>query len=437
MGTQLSSMLLGLVDTLMVARVSVDALGALSLANVWIYGTMMFAQGILMGIDPIVSQAHGAGDGRRAGLALQRGIVLAAVLSVPVGVLFWWTDAVLIALGQQPELAQDAAAYARVQIVGIPCFLIFATLRHYLQSREIVRPALWVILAANLLNAGLNWLLIYGNWGAPALGLVGAGIATAVMRVAVVFGLVGLMLQFRLHADAWLPWSRAAYSREGLFEVLRYGLPIALQISSEIWAFSGASLLVGWLGPVPLAAHAVALNLASLAFMAPLGVSIGAVTRVGNLLGAGNPHAAQRAAWVAMALGAGVMTISALGFVVLRDWLPTLYTADLAVGALCATILPIAAAFQIFDGIQVVACGVLRGMGRVRPAMVFNLISYWLLGLPIGAWLTFRMGWGVGGIWWGLCFGLGIVAALFLAWIFWRGPARMGSGPSVRPVAAR
>jgi MATE family multidrug resistance protein len=164
--------------------------------------------------------------------------------------------------------------------------------------------------------------------------------------------------------------------------------------------------------------------MAALAFMIPLGISLAAVTRVGNLLGARRSEDAQRAAWVALALGAGVMSASAVLFVVFRRELPRLYTPDAGVVALCASILPIAAAFQIFDGTQVVGCGVLRGMGRTRPAAVFNLISYWLVGIPLGAWLALPMGWGLAGVWWGLCIGLASVAALLVAFIRWRGPAR-------------
>jgi len=200
---------------------------------------------------------------------------------------------------------------------------------------------------------------------------------------ALVLGLLLLWVWvFSLHRGAWLPWSRDALRPAALRAVLGVGLPVALQVSLEIWAFSAATLLAGRLGATAAAAHTIALNMAALAFMMPLGISQGAVTRVGNLLGASRPRAAQIAAWVATGLGASVMTLSAIAFVSLRDWLPTLYTPDAGVVLLCASILPIAAAFQIFDGTQVVGCGVLRGMGRTRPAAWFNLLGYWILGLP-------------------------------------------------------
>jgi len=422
--TQVSTMMLGVVDTLMVGRASVPALAAASIGNVWIFGTLQLATGILFGLDPVVAHAHGSGDGRRAGLALQRGLALALYLSVPLAGLWLVGDGFLRWTGQDPTLARDAQRFIAVQIPSIPFFLGYSALRQYLQGREIVRPAMWVILAANFVNAFFDWILIFGHFGLPALGLVGAGIATAATRVLCFAALVGLVRGLDLHRGAWVPWALASFDPRGLRQVLALGLPVGVQISLEFWAFSGATLIAGRLGAAALAAHTITLNMAALAFMIPLGISLAAVTRVGNLLGARRSEDAQRAAWVALALGAGVMSASAVLFVVFRRELPRLYTPDAGVVALCASILPIAAAFQIFDGTQVVGCGVLRGMGRTRPAAVFNLISYWLVGIPLGAWLALPMGWGLAGVWWGLCIGLASVAALLVAFIRWRGPAR-------------
>jgi MATE family multidrug resistance protein len=401
--TQLSGMLMGFVDTVMVGRVSVEAIAAASLANVWSFGTLLFANGVIFGIDPIVAQAHGARDGPRAGRALQRGVVLALLLSIPVGLLWGVTESFLLLAGQEPELARMAHVYTLVKIPSVPFFLIYSALRQYLQGRELVHPALWIIL------------------GFPALGLTGAGIATTATRILAFAGLVLFVRGFGLHRGAWTPWSRD--SLRGIGSVARVGLPISIQLSTEIWAFSACALLAGRLGAQALAAHTIALNLAALAFMMPQGISQGATTRVGNLIGAGRPAQAQRAAWVALAMGAGIMTVSATAFVGLRELLPRIYTADLPVIRLCASILPIAAAFQIFDGTQVVGCGVLRAMGRTRPAAIANLIGYWLLGLPLGAWLGLAAGGGLEGIWWGLCFGLAVVSGLLVGWVLFRGPA--------------
>ena len=420
--TQLSSMLLGFVDTVMVGRVSVEAIGATSLANVWTFGTVMFANGILFGLDPIVAQAHGARDGERAARALQTGVSLSLLLSIPVGLLWMQTQTVLLLAGQDPELARMAHQYALVQIPGIPFFLAYSALRQYLQGREHMRPALCVVLIANVFNIVFNWVLIFGHWGFPALGVVGAGIASTLTRVVSCIGLIAWTRVFRLHDGAWVPWNREAVGLPAVWRLTRLGLPVGGQMALEIWAFSGAALLAGRLGSVPLAAHTIALNLAALSFMLPLGISQGAATRVGNLLGARDAEGAQRAAWVSMGMGAATMSLGALAFITLRQWLPRIYTGDADLIAACAAILPIAAAFQIFDGTQVVGCGVLRGMGRTRPALVFNFIAYWLVGLPVGGWLALRSDWGLAGIWWGLALGLGLVAISLLVFVHYRGP---------------
>ena len=433
--TQVGTMLLGFVDTVMLGRVGTEALAASSIANVWIYGTTQLALGTLFGLDPIVAQAHGAGRGDVAGRALQRGLVLALLLAVPVAGAWLLGERFLLATGQDAELARMAQRYTLVQLPSVPFFLAFHALRQYLQGREMVRPALFVMAIANGVHVVGNWALIFGHLGAPALGLVGAGIATSITRAACFGILAWWVVALDLHAGAWVPWSRAALAWRGLREILRYGVPVGFQTSLEVWAFSGAALIAGHLGARAVAAHSIVLNMAALSFMLPLGVGLAASTRVGNLIGAGRPAAAQRAAWVAIALGAFVMSLSAAVFVLGRAWLPRIYTTAPDVIALGAAILPIAAAFQIFDGTQVVGCGVLRGMGRTRPAAVFNFFGYWVLGLPLGSWLGLRAGWGLAGIWWGLASGLAFVAILLVAWVHFRGPASAAGLRLARPIS--
>lgn len=421
---QLGSMLLGTVDMLMVGRVSADALAAAAIANAWIFGVILVGQGVVHGIDPFVAQFHGAGQGERVGLALQRGVVVALGIGIPLGALLAATGPFLLWVGQEPGLSRAAHRYAWVQAPSLPAFLVFSALRSYLAGREIVRPAVWVMIAANAFNALANWALIFGHLGLPALGLLGAGIASGATRGVTLLAMLALIRGFALHEGAWQPWSRAALEPRALLGILRVGLPISVQMSLEVWAFSAATLLAGRLGGDAAAAHAIVLNMAALAFMLPLGVSQGAVTRVGNLLGAGQPEAAQRAAWVAMSVAAGVMSLSALAFALLRWELPALYTSDPALISLAAAILPIAAAFQIFDGAQVAGCGVLRGMGRTLPAAWLNTLGYWVIALPLGGWLALSRGWGLAGIWIGLCVGLAIVAVGLVLWLRVRGPAR-------------
>ena len=426
--TQVGTMMMGVVDMIMVGGLGKESLAAAALGSVWTMGTLAIGMGLTLGIDPLITQAHGAGDGRAVGLALQRGLVLAALVSFPIALLWFWTGSALVLAGQSPVLAGMAHDYVLAQLPSVLGFLGFMVLRAYLQGRSIVAPALWITLIANLFNAGLNWVLIFGHLGAPTLGLVGAGIATGVTRFLMFVALALLTWRAGLHHGAWQPWSRAALSPTGLRTIALLGLPVGVQLGLEMWAFQAATLFAGWLGEVELAAHTIVINLASLSFMVPLGISIASVTRVGNLLGAGDRKGAQRASWVALGMGAGVMGVSSLCFILLRWVLPRAYTSEPEVLLAAAVLLPIAAAFQLFDGIQVVGGGILRGMGRTRPAAWFNLLGYYVLGLPLSLYLALETGMGVAGIWWGLTLGLFVVAALMIAWIGARGPGHVRAG---------
>jgi MATE family multidrug resistance protein len=416
-GTQVLAMTMGVVDTIMLGSVGPHALAAAGLGATCIWGTLVVADGLVRGIDPIVAQAHGARDGDSAALGLQRGVVIAVGASIPVAALWLFTEEFLIATGQDPELAALAQQYVLVQVPSIVCHTVYMALRGYLQGRGIMNPALWVMLFANAVHIFGNWVLIFGHLGAPALGVVGAGIATSLTRALALAVLIWMTLGLRLHEGAWRPWSREAFSLAGLRRVFALGLPVGMQVGLEVWAFQIATLMAGRLGVNELAGHQIVLNMASLTFMVPLGIAIGASTRVGNLIGAGQGDQVQRAAWVAFGLGAGAMALFGAVMIGLRDQLPRIYTADPHVIAVCAFLLPIAAAFQVFDGTQVVGCGILRGMGRTRAPALATLVGYYAIALPFAWWLGLERGLGLAGIWWGLCLGLVVVASALLAWV--------------------
>ena len=425
--TQLLSMTLGVVDNVMLGHYSTEALASSALGRVWVFGILVVAQGILVGMDPRISQGHGARDPRQIGLAVQGGIVLALLLSIPLAVATLFTGDVLSAFGVDAELARLAGEYATPQIYGIPFYLLFQVQRSWLQGRGLMRPALWIVLIANVVNAVANWALIFGHLGFDSHGVAGAGYATGFTQVFVCLALAGFMYAFHLHKEAWVAWSRDALHE--VRQVLRIGVPLGVQFGLEVWAFQGATLMAEHLGTVPVAGHSIVLNLASISFMVPLGISIGTSTRVGNLIGAGRWEQAELAGRAAMILGVQVMTIFALAFVVLRETLPALYGAEPAVIAAAAAILPIAAAFQLFDGLQVVAGGVLRGMGRTKILAAVHLVAFYLLGLPLAYELAFRRGLGLEGVWWGLCLGLGAVAFALTAWVLRYGPRSQAPAP--------
>lgn len=423
--TQLSMMALGFVDLVMVGQCGDAAVAAVSLGNIWKIGTGMVAMGLVLGIDPFVTQAHGARDALGMARALQRGIVVALAASVPVALLWLFTERMLLAFGQDAAISAVAHDYLLVQIPSQPLFLVFCAMRSYLQGRSILRPMLLVALGANALNVLLNWILIFGKLGMPALGPVGSGIATSLVQAFMPLGLFALIRLGRLHEHAWAPWSRESFDLRALGAIVAIGAPIGVHFAAEIWGFQVASLWAGQLGVKELAANAAVLNLASISFMLPLGVGLAAVTRVGNLIGTQLHRQAQTAAWAALTLGVGLMAVCAVLFLAFRNSIGRLYSADEVVLGLVASTMPVAAAFQVFDGAQVVASGVLRGMGRTRPTAVANLIGYYLLGLPLGWWLTFELGYGLPGLWWGIALGVAVVALVLVAWIAVRGPARL------------
>ncbi|PRQ06702.1 MATE family efflux transporter [Enhygromyxa salina] len=435
--TQLGMMGFGLVDTLMLGRVGVAELDAAALANVWLWGMSIFAMGVVFGLDPIIAQAHGRGDSERTGLALQQGMVVAVLLSIPLIGSGWLAEEALIGLGQDPELARLAEVYLRVQVWSLLPLLCFYVLRQYLQGRELVAAALWVTLLANVLNIAGNELLIFGasvgGLEIPAMGLEGAGLASAITRTFLAVGLVAWTWVKGLHHGAWQPWSARALDPRGLLEILRYGVPVGLQYTLEVWAFQASTLLAGELGRNALAAHTIVLNVASLTFMVPLGISFGVSTVIGNLLGSGRLQAAQRTAWIGFALGGGAMLVSAVLLISLRELLPGLYTDELAVVTLAAGILPIAAAFQLFDGVQVVGGGIMRGIGDTLPAAVFNAVAYYGVALPLAGYFVLVRGAGLAAIWWSLALGLALVAGTMLVWVRLRGPETRTSATADRP----
>ena len=413
---QLGLMMIGVVDTLMLSRVGVTALAAGALGNAWQWTALSLGLGLVMGIDPLISQAHGRGDGPASALALQRGVVLALCASVPVMLFVAFSERGLLALGQDPTVAALAGRYNRLKLPTIPCFLVYSALRQYLQGRGQMGPATWVMWISNGVHAVLNWMLIFGHLGLPALGVAGAAIASSISTALLVLLLAVWIVALGLHEGAWRPWSRESFSKQGLLQAARLGLPVGLQIALESSAFSLSTTMAGWLGPAALASHQVVLNLSSLSFMVPLGISQGASVRVGNLIGAGDVSGMRRAARVSIGLGAFVMLFSAFAFSVLRFELAELYTDDSSVLASAVQILPLAAAFQLFDGTQVVAGGVLRGMGRPDAAAVVNLIGYYVVALPCAYAFGFVWGHGLVGIWTSLAVGLTLVALALLVW---------------------
>lgn len=421
---QLGLMLMGVVDTMMLGHYSPQALAAAGVGHVFCAVVQMLGYGVVAALDPLLSQAYGAGDRTALGAHLQRGIVLAAILTVPLSLFMWDTRWFLELTHQQPVVVGNAALYIRAMAWGNLPFLLFAAFRLALQAMSIVRPAVAAIVLGNVLNLAGNYLFIYGRFGFPALGIVGSGYSTSLSRWAMCAWLV---IAARRHiAPFWRGFTAEAVAWRPHVRSLRLGLPIGVHNSLELCLFLTVALLMGQMGVAELGGHQIALNLSALSFMIPLGIGGAAATRVGNAIGRQDMPAARRAAAVCLGLGAGVMSLFALLFATAPRLLAALYTADPAVLTVAAALIPIAAAFQIFDGVQVVSAGILRGSADTTYPAAVALVGFWLLGLPGGWYLAFREQMGARGLWWGLTVGLGAVAALFVVRIAMRFRSHIG-----------
>lgn len=411
-GVQIGIMAMGVVDTVMVGRVSPTDLAAIALGNIYFFASVVFGMGVILSLDPLVSQAAGAGDTVGLARSVQRGLFLAACLSLVAAGLLAPAAPVLRLLRQPVDVIPVAAGYAHASIPGVFAFLAFLALRQTLQALHAMRPIVLTILGANILNVFLNWVFIFGNLGVEAMGAVGSGWASSISRWAMALGLTAI---------AWKelrPYLRPrrpdAFRGKPLLRMIRLGAPIGIQLQLEFGAFMVVGIMMGWLGTVAMAGHQVALNLASLAFMAPLGIAQASAVMVGRAIGREDPPGARRAAGGGILLAAGFMTLTAGLFLTLPELLARIYTNEVAVIALAASLIPVAGVFQVMDGLQVVEAGVLRGIGDTHSPMIINLLGFWLLGLPVSVFLGLRTAAGPVGLWWGLAVGLGVVAMLLL-----------------------
>jgi MATE family multidrug resistance protein len=409
---QVGMMAMGVVDTIMVGHVSAEALAAVALGNLYFFSLAVFAMGTLMVLDPVVAQAVGARDRPAIARAVQRGVIMAGLLTLPAALLLT-VAAPVFALARQPaEVVPLAAAYALRSVPGTFPFLLFIVFRQSLQAMRRTVPIVIAIVVANLANAALNWVLIFGHLGFPAMGVVGSAWATSVSRALLV--LVLWLAARRELAPLLFPLRREVWQLTPLGRMLRLGLPIGAQHLLEFGAFALVALMMGWLGTRQMAGHQIAINLAALTFMVPLGVGDAASVLVGQAVGRGDPGGTRGAARAALATGAAFMAATAALFLMFPGPLARLYSRDLDVIAIAAALIPIAGVFQVFDGLQAVAAGVLRGVGDTRGPMLINLLGYWVLGLPLSVCLGFVADLGPVGLWWGLVLGLGVVAISLL-----------------------
>lgn len=417
---QVGLLTMGLVDTWVVGHLGPVELGAVALSDSLFFTLIVVAMGIVGALDPMISQAAGARDPARCSASWRAGLRLSIILTLPLTAAFLVLGPLLGTVGgQDPDVARAATDYLVPSCLGILPSLLFVANRSLLNGLGSTRPAMVVAILANVLNLGLDWGLVFGLWGLPALGVAGSALATVACKWFMFGGLLWWIRRDSRYAAYSAP---APVPGALLLRALRLGLPIGLAHGVEVGAFSLCALFMGWLGVVPLAAHMIAIKMASTSFMLAVALGVATSVRVGNAIGAGRPVDAQRAAWVGMGAGAVTMSLSALVLVLFRAPIVAVFTGDPAVIALGADLLIVAAAFQLVDGAQAIASGALRGAGDTLRPLLAQLVAHWAVAVPLGASLAFGRGLGpeagARAIWWALALGLAVAAALLI----WRLP---------------
>jgi len=413
---------MGLVDTLMVGPLGPAAIGAAGVGNALFFAIAIFGMGVMLGLDALVSRSFGARRLDDCLRWLQHGMVLSAITAPVLMLVAYGGWLTMPHWGLHPDVAGMASTYMGVIILGTAPLLFYATFRRYLQGMHLVRPVMFALVTANAVNAAANWVFIYGHLGLPALGIAGSAWATNLARTYLALFLGGAILWEHRRRGLRHPQVPFLFDGARLGALFRMGAPAAAQTMVEVGVFGTVTILAGRLDPVSLGSHQIALNIASLAFMVPLGLASASAVQVGHAVGAGRLRDAVQAGWAALVVGLGAMLLVALPMLLIPNALLRPFSSDAAVLVMGARLLAIAAAFQLFDGAQAVATGVLRGVGDTRSAFVLNVIGHWGVGLPVGYALCFVAGWGVQGLWVGLSLGLTIVSLALT--VVWRRKAR-------------
>ena len=419
--TNLAQALIYATDVLMLGWVGASTLAAGTLGVNLYTAFLIFGNGLMTAAAPMIAKERGANphsvrDVRRT---VRQSMWAAVAIALPFWLILWNGEAIMLFLGQDPALSREAAAYIRVVQWGLLPFLLYLVLRAFISALERPGWALAIGIAAVVLNAFVNYALIFGRFGAPALGLIGAGVASTISNI-FMFAALGLVIlleprfrRYRLFGRFWHPdWPRFR-------EVWRLGLPIAVTLALEVTIFNAAVFLMGLIGASSIAAHAIAIQIAALTFMVPMGLSQAATVRVGLFYGRKDKDGIKRAGWTAFVMGVGFMTLTAIIMWVAPDLLVSAFLdrndpRNAEVIGLAVSFLTVAALFQIVDGAQVVGAGMLRGLHDTRVPMIYAGIGYWVVGLGTAVYLAFYAGWDGVGIWTGLAAGLAAVSVLMV-----------------------
>ena len=416
---ELGWMSMAIVDTVMVGHLpnSASAIGAVSLGSGIFMVLALFGGGLLMGLDTLVSQAFGAGRREDCHRSLVNGIYMSVVLAPLLGAPIWALPYLLGGMHIDPGVLALTIPYAKALTVGLLPLLLYFAVRRCLQAMDMVQPVAFALVTANFVNIAGNYALVYGHFGFSAMGTVGSGWSTAFSRLYMAGVLVGYLLWYdRRHRTALLK-TPVDVDLPRIKRLITLGYPAALQFTLESGVLALTTALIARLGAVPLASHQIALNTVAFTYMVPLGISSAAAVRVGQAIGRKDPVGAGHAGGTAIFLGAAFMVCASAALLIFPRWIARVYTPDEVIIHSTFALLAAGAAFQLFDGLQTVATGALRGAGDTRTPMLCHFTAYWIIGLPLGAWLCFGRHWGALGLWSGLSFALILIGiVLLLVW---------------------
>lgn len=424
---------MGFVDTVMVGRLGVEPLAGVALGNTIFFVLAIVTMGVVFAVGPMVSQAHGAGDEDAIGRSVREGLRVGLLLAIVPALIMWNIEPMLLKMGQEPGTVVLTAGYLRAIVWGLLPFLWFGAFRSLVEGVSRPLPVTLITFVGLGLNVLANYVLMFGKWGFPELGLAGTGWASTIVYWTMFISIAG----YAKFSPAFKKYNvfagLAKIHVPTLKEVFRVGVPIGVSHGIEAGLFSITSLTMGLIGTVALASHQVAIQCAAYTFMVPMGIGIAASVRVGQAVGMKDYVGAQRAGNVALHLALAFMSFTAILFWVIPRQLIGLYLdtsvpENAEVVALAISLLGIAAVFQVFDGIQVAALGALRGLKDTRIPMFICFVSYWLIGLSVGMSLAFVADLGAGGLWWGLVLGLA-TAAILLTWRFRHSAMRQVKAP--------
>ena len=410
--SQLGHIMVGVVDTAMVGQIGTVPQAAVALSNSLYTLVLVFGLGVSYGVTPLVAAADSTKHFAENAKLLKHGVVINTVLGILLFVLLFFTSPVLNLFNQKKEVVDMAIPFLNVMMLGMIPLCIFSGFKQFTEGLSFTKIAMVITVGANLLNVLLNYLLIFGHWGLPKMGLMGACWATFISRVVMAIGMF-LYVYFNKHFKVyWKGFNKIKITKVLTKKILDIGVPSGLQWVFEVGAFSFAVIMIGWISATAQAAHQVALSIAATTYMMASGLSAAASVRVGNELGLKNREGVRTAGFSAFIIVLVFMSLMATCFILFRNYLPLLFNNNADVIAVSSSLIVIAAFFQLSDGTQVVGLGALRGMKDVKIPTIITLIAYWIIGLPMSYVFAFKFNFGVQGIWYGLSLGLGIAAVL-------------------------